>query len=1486
MGAVPKPLEPDEMRPVSDHSRTGMKKATDMTFLRHSIHAYDELEEGLEYGYYLRVGDVDAAFPLLPLAPILWPFFLFQWFDLDLDDDAPGEPSQLFAHVTGDFGAAGLPGTFKIFFSDCVQGMARSELILTVPMTVYVDDMGLYGPCRETLDRVATAFKVWLHALGIYIKEIKDKVAAQLQLMLGFWWDTLSRTRTLEERKFKAYVDMLFDFASRKTLALREMQQIAGRMMRAVMTLPPGAACFLANLFALTRGLSLPWQQRRSNRATRADFKIVHDLLLLNLGRGYFSFDQFARAPAVDTDASKEARYAGGGYASRCGRYRLWRYGNHAARQMIDFLEGDTVVVAMQDLGRYWKRCVVPFNIDNSAFQRSAVKGWSRAERLTLLLRQVFVLSIQYEFIGEFHWVSTHVNVYADALSRPGGEPLFLRLVDETDFLDAGAELRRHPDTGGVRTFGSDYLRDMERDTRANEAAMFEGAQELSTTGDQPPWRLHGRAYSSDEDGDGPSSSWIRCLCCQWGWVIQCDRCDGTLCSVCGMGRPACPDLPVCDCQPSPNWNPYLPAGMQQRWFELEWEIREEPPHEEMMLTALSANFRAWRRRLKRKFGARDAGNSSGSDDGKDDPDDRGGPSGSNGSGMPGRDGTDEALHVVCESDSENDKESDVWQGWASPNDDCSDDVEDEESSEDEVVCVECDDDSVDDPASEDEIDYEDDSYDDEESGSGDSDRTESPPPDGFFWKVPVGWSPPTEGNEGDAWEGLTPQDHAPCQCRGPCQMPVDEESFEWPNLGTCENCWMPSMCDCACICVCPCGFWTPPEGWTAPPIWDAAGYDSFEFAVCKCPRCNNPINEFTYHRDGRCFQCAETSCGVCECACYCGCVGTYTPRRECCICPWRPCICKDAWGNRVQPPRAHCVPCGCDRCPVMLQPGEGHGRPPRCESCRDSNCWQECACTCVCSCRGEFEPPSVAVESEAPPWPMHGRQFSSDEDGDGPPGRGVVQELTVTYPRASIYDGLPDGLAEEVDDLLDNRLSTSAMRSMSAALSHWDDVCAQFGWRRVISSEDPHRGGMLASYVMHLVRDTTLVASSISNYVWALRSWNKLQRQLDPIYGVIEWSDFMESVMVVAHVAAEPRKAIPVDLVRRALQRVNRHVFWEVQAAHLMLSLLFSFARSESPLPKAFTGEGSFDPDTNLMVEDFRVAPSANGNDAHAMVRLKATKTDQRKERPEAAGNQDWVLIGDVDGDFSILAWTRELFALHGGQRAPESPFYLDRDRRRPYLYGKAMADVRELLARVTTKEDAYSYGLHSFRVTGYDRARQHDLELAVAHGGWRSTAHRRYDRFGILSVLRLPSVITTDGTSDAVDAPSTGPPPAVPVERAVGRTRTARRVGSARRSTRHTQQQQADSPEVEPVSPLVSPSPLPDLRPLCGGRADEGRRVLVPASVWPDWPCDEGSGEGWLALITRSRRRRATVRFLHAVDDSGRHYTEYLATDVLQPV
>ena len=55
-------------------------------------------------------------------------------------------------HTFGDFGTRGMPGTFYIFYVKVVVPMARSELIIRLPMAIYVDDNGMIGPAAKPLN--------------------------------------------------------------------------------------------------------------------------------------------------------------------------------------------------------------------------------------------------------------------------------------------------------------------------------------------------------------------------------------------------------------------------------------------------------------------------------------------------------------------------------------------------------------------------------------------------------------------------------------------------------------------------------------------------------------------------------------------------------------------------------------------------------------------------------------------------------------------------------------------------------------------------------------------------------------------------------------------------------------------------------------------------------------------------------------------------------------------------------------------------------------------------------------------------------------------------------------------------------------------------------------------------------------------------------------------------------------------------------------
>ena len=416
-GAVKKKLEPDSARPISDHSKTGFNRAVDMSAVEHTLDTYNEIARELKPGYFMRVEDVDAAFPILPLAPSVWKYMYVWWYDVNLPIEAQSGPNTLYVHVFADFGTAPLPGIWDKFFR-CVKAMATLDGILALPMPHFVDDSSLIGPDSAEVDTMGDLLTEYLVDLGVPFKDEKSRKAASHQLVLGFWWDSIERTRTLEPQKLQIYQDYFEGLAAKRVVTLHEFQVLVGRMHRAIMTLPPGSNIFLSRVLPLLSGLKLPWHRRRWSAGARSDVLAVSRMLRANLGRGYFDHEHLPWAPAVYSDSMKDSHTAGWGWCSFTGDYDFGVYGSSDRRKCIDALEGDAVLRAARTIGHLWSKSRVPFYIDSSSFQLSFVKGRSKAERLNVILRQLYELSVELDCIFVPIWISTHDNIGADALSR------------------------------------------------------------------------------------------------------------------------------------------------------------------------------------------------------------------------------------------------------------------------------------------------------------------------------------------------------------------------------------------------------------------------------------------------------------------------------------------------------------------------------------------------------------------------------------------------------------------------------------------------------------------------------------------------------------------------------------------------------------------------------------------------------------------------------------------------------------------------------------------------------------------------------------------------------------------------------------------------------------------------------------------------------------------------------------------------------------
>jgi hypothetical protein len=300
----------------------------------------------------------------------------------------------------------------------------------------------------------------------------------------------------------------------------------------------------------------------------------------------------------------------------------------------------------------------------------------------------------------------------------------------------------------------------------------------------------------------------------------------------------------------------------------------------------------------------------------------------------------------------------------------------------------------------------------------------------------------------------------------------------------------------------------------------------------------------------------------------------------------------------------------------------------------------------------------------------------------------------------------------------------------------------------------------------------------------------------------------------------------------------------------------LATFARSESIVAGALSGDRAFDGTKNLEVEDMRVFPagtrigSTYTTRSCLGIRLKGIKQDPRIERPEAQGNTDWVYIGDVDDPvLSILGWVRDFFALlarhRPGPRNPKSPLFLHRDMHQPHTYPSLNADYRALWARAPSCADASKYGSHSLRVAGFNavnRSPQVEAGLPVAHGGWHG-GEERYMRFRAAQVLALPRALWGEllaasdvpPVADALSPPPRQPGPRLP-------------LGSARSGV-------PAPPVPSPARPAVSaPSAPSPARPATQG---------APSSPHEVWQQSQELPEGWLV-------RRAVAQ-------SGRVYFNY---------
>ena len=376
-------------------------------------------------GCWYGLQDVASAFPCLPLHPSMWPYFGFLWNDLRPGAETPS-PS-LYLHTHGLFGPRDLPYIWTMYMLFVSMAAVHLGIPLVAP---YLDDI-----CHVRDRRSEVAFD--MHRTSEHLEDCgtPDKVSKrqgpfQKGAILGRLFDSKSFTISVPADKMQRLIASLKRVfsESRNTsgkVTCKDYREFCGYASFVGSVLHKAFQSYLAPIFAL---LHLTSSRRPHNRirlsaeAVAAGRALIHDIHRFDRTVSINTDYTHTRTTRVYSDASG-APSLGWGYVS-LKSFRAGIFGPPMCDWHIDILELLALLYGVQAHAESWRGCIVPLYCDNEA-----VVGWvkrGRAKAATLerrliansILRELFALSLQYDFLFELTWLASKENEMADALSR------------------------------------------------------------------------------------------------------------------------------------------------------------------------------------------------------------------------------------------------------------------------------------------------------------------------------------------------------------------------------------------------------------------------------------------------------------------------------------------------------------------------------------------------------------------------------------------------------------------------------------------------------------------------------------------------------------------------------------------------------------------------------------------------------------------------------------------------------------------------------------------------------------------------------------------------------------------------------------------------------------------------------------------------------------------------------------------------------------
>lgn len=362
--------------------------------------------KSLGNGALMTKVDIKDAFRILPVKSSQWPLLTIKWNNL------------YYMYQRLPFGSRSSPKIFTLL-SEMVHWILTTKHDICHLLYLLDDFLAIDAPLANGMKTRQTLIDVFA-MLGIPLNESKTDGPTTCIEYLGIILDSCQMEARLPMVKINRTLELLRSCLGKTCLTKRKILSVLGHLNFAARVIPAGRT-FMSSLIALST------KTDKLNAMLVLTVECKNDLAmwcdLLSQYNGVSMFHEDVITSTVDlmiyTDSSSSVGFGG---FNRCKNeffMDTWSaFPLPTDSHAMTFMELFPIVIAATIWSKDWERKNIRFMCDNEGAVAILNKGRGKGEQINNLMRQLVIISTLNNFVYSAEWLSTKVNIEADALSR------------------------------------------------------------------------------------------------------------------------------------------------------------------------------------------------------------------------------------------------------------------------------------------------------------------------------------------------------------------------------------------------------------------------------------------------------------------------------------------------------------------------------------------------------------------------------------------------------------------------------------------------------------------------------------------------------------------------------------------------------------------------------------------------------------------------------------------------------------------------------------------------------------------------------------------------------------------------------------------------------------------------------------------------------------------------------------------------------------